>query len=99
MFLRVYCIQAFYCGQADASFMRIARPLRFWRYTFGMPRDLRVRIYGSFKEENAAEDQRRALMTHEDRMREFEAIQERMWGEQWRSGPIEKVATWEWVDW
>ena len=62
-------------------------------------RDLKVEIFRSFEEENEAEDARRAARTHEEVMREFEALQERHWGEIWRAGPIKKVATWEKIDW
>ncbi|MEM8994575.1 MAG: hypothetical protein AAGF23_07260 [Acidobacteriota bacterium] len=65
----------------------------------GMKREARVRIFHSFQEANEAEDQRRRARSREEMMREFEALQERHWGESWRSGPIKKVATWEKIDW
>ncbi|MEM1182673.1 MAG: hypothetical protein AAGM22_30285 [Acidobacteriota bacterium] len=53
----------------------------------------KVQIFHSFKEADDAEDKRRALRTREQWMAEFEALQERFWGESWRSERIKKVAT------
>lgn len=57
-----------------------------------------VQVYRSFAEENEAEVQRRASMSHEERMAEFAAIQERVYGSRWHE-PMRKVASWEYVAW
>ena len=59
----------------------------------------RVKIYESFDAENQAERRRKAVLSSEQRIREFEAIQARAWGADWVSKPIEKVATVEAVRW
>lgn len=59
----------------------------------------RVRVFGSFEEENEAEHRRLAAMSHDERMREFAVLQARRWGEGWGRGPIEKRATWERLSW
>lgn len=64
-----------------------------------MNRNLRVQIFSSFAMENKAEYQRRAKMSPEERVREFSALQDRAWGEGWGVKPIQKIATWETVDW
>jgi len=40
----------------------------------------RVRVFGSFEEENEAEHQRLAAMSHDERMQEFAVLQARRWG-------------------
>ncbi len=62
-------------------------------------RNLRVRVFHSFDEENLAEHRRRARMTPQERMAEFAVLQERLWGEEWTTKPLVRVATWEKVDW
>jgi len=62
-------------------------------------RKMRVAVYESFEAENEAEYRRRARMTPEECMAEMAVLQERRWGERWTSTPIEKVASWEFVDW
>lgn len=64
-----------------------------------MERNIRVRVYSSFEEENAAEHRRLAGMTPDERLREFAVLQARRWGEGWGRAPIEKRATWERVSW
>ena len=59
----------------------------------------RVEIYDSFDAENRAEHRRKASLSSEQRIQEFEAIQARAWGADWVSKPIEKVATVEMVWW
>jgi len=59
----------------------------------------KIKVFHSFEEENQAEYRRRARMTPEERMTEFAALQERVWGKDWASRPIVKKATWETVDW
>lgn len=56
-------------------------------------------VYASFEDENRAETERRATMSPEDRCRELAILQVRRWGRLWTSTPIEKVASWEVVDW
>ena len=58
----------------------------------------RVQVYRSFAEENEAEVLRRASMSHEERLDEFAAIQERVYGSRWHE-PMRKVASWEYVAW
>ena len=58
----------------------------------------RVQVYRSFAEENEAEVLRRATMSHEERLAEFAAIQERVYGLRWHA-PMRKVASWEYVAW
>lgn len=64
-----------------------------------MERNRRVRCFQSFEEENKAEYRRRQEMTPEQRMKEFEALQERRWGKDWTQKPMQKIATWETLDW
>jgi hypothetical protein len=52
-----------------------------------------VKIFSSFEEENEAEYKRRRNMTLKQRMQEFSVLQERRWGKNWRSKPIEKVVS------
>lgn len=59
----------------------------------------RVEIFESLEEENEADRRRRAGMSPEECLRELVTLQERYWGKDARSKPIEKVATWEKVDW
>ena len=62
-------------------------------------RNLRVAVFQSFEEENAAETTRRARLTTEERMAELAAIQARTWGPDWVSTPMIKKATWEKTPW
>ena len=62
-------------------------------------RNTDVRVFASFEEENAAEHQRLAGMSPEERMREFAVLQARRWGESWGQKPIKKRATWERLAW
>ncbi len=57
--------------------------------------NVEVSVFSSFEEENAQEYKRRREMTVEERMREFAVLQERRWGADWRSKPIEKVVSYE----
>lgn len=61
--------------------------------------DVQVRVFLSFEEENEAEHQRLAAMTHDERMREFGVLQARRWGKDWGRLRIEKRATWERLSW
>ena len=54
-----------------------------------------VKIFSSFEEENEEEYKRRRNMSVDDRIREFSILQERRWGKDWTSKPIEKVVTYE----
>ena len=64
-----------------------------------MDQDLKVEIFHSFKEENETENNRRSQMTTEDRLREFAILQERRWGSDWATKPIEKVVSYGVTDW
>ncbi|MCD4709014.1 MAG: hypothetical protein K8S62_14890 [Candidatus Sabulitectum sp.] len=64
-----------------------------------MKRNLKVEIFYSFDEENEAERKRRSQMTLEERLKKFEALQERRWGSDWATRPIEKVVSYEKTDW
>lgn len=64
-----------------------------------MKRDTRVAVFTSFDEENQVEIRRRAAMSPEERLEEFAALQERLWGELWTSVPMARVATWERLAW
>ncbi len=61
--------------------------------------ELKVEVFFSFDDENDAEYRRRAAMSPAECMAELAALQERAWGKDWTSKPIEKVATWEELDW
>lgn len=61
-------------------------------------RALRVKIFGSFEEENDAKTARRARMTPKERMAEFAIVQARVWGADRHKKPMVKVATWEDTD-
>jgi len=61
--------------------------------------DLKVRIFSSFEEENAAEHRRLAEMTPQERLRELAVLQKRRWGQAWGEVPMTKKATWERVSW
>ena len=64
-----------------------------------MERNIEVKVYSSFEEENEAEHRRLAGMTHDDRLREFAVLQARRWGDGWGQAPMEKRVTWERVSW
>ncbi|MCK5133110.1 MAG: hypothetical protein KAR40_13265 [Candidatus Sabulitectum sp.] len=64
-----------------------------------MNRNLKVEIFHSFEEENEAENRRRSQMSIEDRLKEFAILQERRWGSDWATKPIEKVVSYEKTDW
>ena len=64
-----------------------------------MERKIKVRVFSSFEDENAAEHRRLAGMTHDERLREFAVLQSRRWGNAWGQSPMEKQATWERVSW
>jgi len=64
-----------------------------------MKKNVRVEVFHSFEDENRADTRRRAGMSYAERLREFEVLQQRAWGENWTSKPMKKVATWEILDW
>jgi len=64
-----------------------------------MERKIEVRVFSSFEDENAAEHQRLAEMTHDERLREFAVLQARRWGDGWGEAPMEKRVTWGKVPW
>lgn len=59
----------------------------------------RVQIFHSFEEENEAEYRRRARMTPQERMQELAELRAQYYGEDWVDKPMERIATWERVDW
>lgn len=56
-----------------------------------MKKNVHVEFFNSFTEENAAESQRRRKMTAAEREHEFDVLQKRMWGEDWKFAPMEKI--------
>ena len=70
-------------------------------YNFSMEnkREMRVKVFSSFEEENRAEYRRRARMTPMERLEEFGKLQERAWGKKWTEEPMVKVATFEKLPW
>ena len=64
-----------------------------------MNKDKRIMMFSSFEEENRAEYQRRSKLSLADRIQEFSAIQQRIWGKDWTSKPIIKKAVFESVTW
>ena len=64
-----------------------------------MNRDITVEVFHSFEEENRAEATRRSRTSIEQRLHEFATLQERRWGTDWGSRPIEKVVSYEKTDW
>jgi len=59
---------------------------------------MKISFFATFAEENRAETVRRAQLTQEQRLGEFEQVQERAFGSLWLA-PLKRVATWELVDW
>lgn len=59
----------------------------------------RVRVFKDVEEENQAEYQRRAAMTPQQRIAEFDELQARQWGRDWHTRPMPRVATWEILNW
>ena len=59
----------------------------------------KIRVFSSLEEDNRFERQRLAHMTPEERCCEFAVLQERMWGSDWTSNPMAKVASYETVTW
>ena len=59
----------------------------------------KVQIFDSLGAENEAEYTRRFQQSPEQRMKEFAAIQRRVWGTEWQSRKIEHVVKHELVDW
>lgn len=60
---------------------------------------LKVEVFSSLEDENESEYSRRALMTPDECMEELAVLQERMWGRGWGLRPIEKVVSWERLEW
>lgn len=59
----------------------------------------KIRMFSSFEEENKAEKARMAVMTPDERLKEFGILQERLWGKRWTDEPIKRVMSWEKVTW
>jgi len=62
-------------------------------------RVIAVKKFSSFEEENRAEHHRLAALTHEERLHEFEILQERVWGTKWTKDAMVKTARIERVSW
>jgi len=60
---------------------------------------MNVQIFDSFESENKAEYARRAAMSHEERMNEFSALQDRAFGPDWHKQKIEHCVSYEILDW
>jgi hypothetical protein len=58
-----------------------------------------VRLFSSLEEENAFERRRRAASSIEARLAEVREIEDRSRGRGWEKIPIEKVWSYELVDW
>ena len=59
----------------------------------------KIKMFSSLEEENRFERQRLAQMTPEERCREFAILQERVWGSDWTSKPMTKIASYETLSW
>ena len=58
-----------------------------------------VRIYNSFQAEATAHYARLSAMTVTERIKEFEILQKRCFGEQWGNTPIKKQVSIELLKW
>ena len=59
----------------------------------------KVEVFLSFEEENTAEHQRLAAMSPEERCLEMATLQERVWGPEWASKPMQRVVRCEDLSW
>ena len=59
----------------------------------------KVEIFHSFEEENTAEHRRLAAMSPEERCHEMATLQERMWGPERTSKPMQRVVRYEELSW
>ena len=64
-----------------------------------MARNLQVQIFDCMESANDAEYLRRAQQSPQERMKEFAVLQERVFGKDWTQKKIEKVVSFEEVDW
>lgn len=62
-------------------------------------RMLSIKRFSSFEEENLEEHHRLFEMTPEQRLEEFEVLQERAWGKKWTKEKIKKIVRIEKVPW
>ena len=60
-----------------------------------LKRKFKAETFSSFEEENIHEYERRKHMTLEERLREFEILQNQQWGADWKQKPIVKKAAYE----
>ncbi|HUT76445.1 MAG TPA: hypothetical protein VM285_02100 [Polyangia bacterium] len=58
-----------------------------------------IHCFESLEQENDAERERLARMTPEQRLAEVAALKERVFGPGWTKKPIEKIWSFETVDW
>ena len=61
--------------------------------------DVHIKVFSSFEDENEAEHRRLAAMTPEQRWQEMAVLQGRVWGVDWATKPIERIAHCEVLDW
>ena len=59
----------------------------------------KVEVFHSFEKENAAEHRRLAAMSPEERCLEMAILQERVWGPEWTSKPMQRVVRYEDLSW
>ena len=59
----------------------------------------KVEVFHSFEEENTAELRRLAAMSPEERCHEMAILQERVWGPEWTSKPMQRVVQYENLSW
>lgn len=64
-----------------------------------MVRNMTIQLFDSVEEENTAEYKRRAALSPEQRMIEFSAIQERVFGKEWQTKKIDPRVSYEILDW
>ncbi len=62
-------------------------------------RELTVKLFSSFEDENKAEHRRLAYLTPEQRWNELSELQERVWGTKWTEDRIVKIASIEELTW
>ena len=64
-----------------------------------MTRNTKIQLFKSLDAENKAEYKRRSRQSPKERMKEFAAIQERVWGTKWHNQKIEHVVSCDVLDW
>ena len=59
----------------------------------------KVEIFHSFEEDKTAAHRRLAAMSPEERCLEMAILQERVWGPEWTSKPMQRVVRYEDLSW